>query len=87
LFEAPEESDQRRGERLGKIVLRREHPPDRRSDGTITGLDLISRERGHAVLSNSGNVERETHRGQPAPASFVPQTRAWRRPVRGFSQF
>jgi hypothetical protein len=74
LLEAPEESDQRRGERLGKIVLRRKHPPDRRSNGTIAGLDLISRKRGpatHVVLSISVDVERETHRPNlPPRASF-----------------
>jgi hypothetical protein len=74
LFEATEESDQRRGERLGKIVLRRKHPADRGSDGTIANLNLISRERGpatHAVLSISDDVESETHRPNQRPrASF-----------------
>jgi hypothetical protein len=89
LLEAPEESDQRRGERLGKIVLRRKRPPDRGSDRTIAGLDLTSRKRGpatHAVLSISDDVERETP-PNPASTSFVPQKPAWRPPARGFSQF
>jgi hypothetical protein len=43
LFEALDQRSKWRGERLDKIVLRREHPSDRRSDDTIAGLDLTSR--------------------------------------------
>jgi hypothetical protein len=39
--EASEESSKTLGERLSKIVLRYQHPSDRRSDETIAGLDLI----------------------------------------------
>jgi hypothetical protein len=53
IFEMAQESCKTIGERPGKIILRREHSPDRCSDCTIVGVGLVWRDIGlatHAVL-------------------------------------
>jgi hypothetical protein len=75
-FEAVQEICKTIGERLRKIILRREHSPDRCSDCTIAGVGLLWQ---YTELATHTVLRNKVYERKHVPLGFVPQRRAsWR---------